>query len=209
MIVGKLSRRALLASAGAALAGCAVELPGQGAPVRLYKLTATKGFPKGLASLPWQISVEKPVASSGLDTARIALRQRDFAIEYYGRANWIDSATDMVQSLLIESLENSGRLPAVGRDVVGLRPDFVLRSELRDFQAELTSDTAGNVHVRLQAKLVRMPERTIFASASHEHVVAFSGAEMERIVVAFDEALRAVLAETVGWAVGALPPGRG
>lgn len=209
MTVAMLTRRALLAGTGAALAGCSVELPGQGAPVRLYKLAAAKGFPKGQAALPWQISVEKPVASSGLDTARIALRQRDFAIEYYGRANWIDAATDMVQSLLIESLENSGRLPAVGRDVVGLRPDFVLRSELRDFQAELAGETAGNAHVRLQAKLVRMPERTIFASASHERVVAFAGNEMERIIVAFDEALRGVLAETVGWAVGALPPGRG
>mgnify|MGYP003345153382 CR=1 FL=1 len=44
-----------------------------------------------------------------------------------------------MQTLIIESLENSGKIVAVGRESVGLRADYILQSDLREFQAELDS----------------------------------------------------------------------
>ena len=37
-----------------------------------------------------------------------------------------------LQTLIIESFENSGRIVAVGRESVGLRADFTLKTELRE-----------------------------------------------------------------------------
>ena len=56
--------------------------------------------------------------------------------DYYALANWTDRAPLMVQGLVVESFENSGRIVAVGREAVGLKPDFVLKIEIREFQAE-------------------------------------------------------------------------
>ena len=42
----------------------------------------------------------------------------------------------MIQTLLIESFENTGKIIAVGRQSLGLRSDFNLKLEVREFQAE-------------------------------------------------------------------------
>ena len=42
----------------------------------------------------------------------------------------------MVQTLMVESFDNFRCVVSVGRDTIGLRADYVLKSELREFQAE-------------------------------------------------------------------------
>ena len=59
----------------------------------------------------------------------------------------------------------------VGRDTIGLRADYVLKSELREFQAEYAGANDSNpprIHVRINAKLVAMPRRTIEAGKTFE-----------------------------------------
>ena len=80
-------------------------------------------------------------------------------IEYYARAQWSDRAPQMVQTLMIESFENSQRIIAVGRDVVGLRADFILKSELREFQAEYFNG-ARRVRSRPDRGLRRLARET-------------------------------------------------
>ena len=59
--------------------------------------------------------------------------------------------------MLIESFENSGKIVAVGRESAGLRSDFVLRTELREFQAEYFEPGPPKMRVRRSAKLAEMP----------------------------------------------------
>ena len=72
------------------------------------------------------------MAPSGLNTNRIALAHSQITLDYYAGATWTDSAPQLVQTLLIESFENTGRIVAVGRKSVGLKPDYVLKLELRE-----------------------------------------------------------------------------
>ena len=46
---------------------------------------------------------------------RIALHRASVELEYYARANWTDLAPAMIQTLVVESFENSGKIVAVGR----------------------------------------------------------------------------------------------
>ena len=62
---------------------------------------------------------------------------------------------------MIESFENSKRIVAVGRESIGLRADFILKSELREFQAEYFDGGVPSVRVAINAKLVQMPRRSI------------------------------------------------
>jgi cholesterol transport system auxiliary component len=60
------------------------------------------------------------VANAGLNTTRVTLRSTATQLEYFARSNWIDRAPLMVQTLMIESFENSGRIISVGREAVGV-----------------------------------------------------------------------------------------
>ena len=72
--------------------------------------------PPDLPRVDWQLIIETPVAAAGLNTSRIALQRSPVTLEYYANANWTDVAPLMVQTLLIESFENSGKIVAVSRD---------------------------------------------------------------------------------------------
>ena len=170
-------------------AGCNVFPTGQ-PPARLYVLTPKSTFARDLPNANWQLTVDLPVAEAGLNTARIALRQNPVSLEYFARANWIDTAPSMVQTLLLESFENSKRIVAVGRQSVSLRADYSLLSELREFQAEYDAQGVPSARVRINVKLVRMPQRNIIASLPVEKVVRADGPKMTSVMKApFDNAI--------------------
>lgn len=112
-----------------------------------------------------------------------------------------DLAPRMFQTLIVESFENSDRIVAVGREAIGLRADYVLKTELREFQAEfpqplLYSNEGGignvappTIRVRINAKLIKMPRRSIVASKNFEYLIDAKENSMAEIIGAFDTAL--------------------
>ncbi|HEX6093231.1 MAG TPA: ABC-type transport auxiliary lipoprotein family protein [Dongiaceae bacterium] len=181
-------RAGLLALAGT-LPGCGL-LPEVSVPVQLYTVTPKTSYPETLESVDWQLVVEMPNAATSLDTPRIALQRTPFTLEYYAGSAWTDNAPLMVQTLLIESFESTRSITAVGREGVGLRPDYVLKTDLREFEA-IYEDGSPNpvIWVRINAKVVKMPERRIVSSATFERREASAGTKLPDIVAAFDEAL--------------------
>ena len=195
-----ISRRAIAAAALALLAGgCISGLPGSGTPPRLYDLSPKSTFDASLPKVSWQLIVQEPTASSGLDTTRVAVRQSPLSIEYYKGVAWSDRAPRLVQTLIIESLENSGKIIAVGRESVGLRADYILKTELRDFEADATKGGTPVIGVRINAKLVRMPDRTIVASENFEARIPAEGAGIDAVMTGFDDALGKVMKRMVEW----------
>jgi cholesterol transport system auxiliary component len=85
--------------------------------------------------VPGRLSIEVTTATAGLNSARIALRQTPTTLDYYAGANWVDVVPVMVQNLLLESLDNTGRIDVLGREVVGVRADLALLTHVREFQA--------------------------------------------------------------------------
>lgn len=195
------TRRGLLAGFGGGallLGGCEI-LPKVSEPIDLYTLTPKTQYPDNLPKVDWQLIVEMPVAAAGLDTARIALQRTPYTLEYYARASWTDNAPAMVQTLLIESFESTGSILAVGREAIGLRPDFILKSDLREFQA-IYYDIEGpapTILVRMNAKLVEMPERRIVTSNTFESKYPAASNSFKDIIAAFDEALGQVIKRIV------------
>jgi len=106
----------------------------------------------------------------------------------------------MVQRLLIESFENSAKIVGVGRDGVSFRSDYTLKVELREFQAEyFASADLPSVNVRINVKLVQMPQRIIIASQDFRAARPAPSNRMADIVQTFDSALGSVLREIVIW----------
>ncbi len=190
---------ALVLPLGALAAACQLPVPGQGPPPALYRLTPKSTFSEDLPHVAWQLVLEVPVADAGLSTTRVALQRSPTQMEYYARTSWTDRAPLMIQTLMIESFENSGRIVAVGRVSVGLRADFILKSELREFQAEYYRTETPSVRVAINTKLVQMPRRIIIGSRSFDSVAGTAGDTMTEIIAAFDQALGKVLKHLVEW----------
>ncbi len=187
----------------AALAGCAGNiLPGaRTEPPKLYVLTPKSTFAPDLPTVDWQLTVDVPIAEASLNTARIALKRTPVTIEYYERANWIDTAPIMVQTLLVESFENSGRIMGVGRQSTAIRSDYALITDLREFHAECFRGGLPEARVRLNAKLVRMPERVIVGVTTVERLHEAAGTDIVSVVEAFDTALGKTMKRIVEWAL--------
>jgi len=203
-LTGRCGRRRLLRAAAAlpvvALApGCSLPVPGQGPPPELYRLSPKSTFGEDLPTANWQLILEPPVANAGLNTTRIALQRKPTQIEYYARSGWADRAPIMIQTLMIESFENSGKIVSVGRESVGLRADFVLKIELRELQAIYENDGPPQAWVGVNIKLVQMPRRAIVASQSFEHREPATVDRLPDVIEAFDAALGKVLRRMVEW----------
>ena len=78
--------------------------------------------------------------------------------------------------------------------------DFVLQPELREFQAEYGPDSkTPKVRVRINVKLIKMPERRIAASETFERIMEAPDNRMPVIVKTFDQALGKVMRDLVVW----------
>jgi cholesterol transport system auxiliary component len=185
------------------LGSCALPDIGSGPPPDLYVLSPKSTFPDDLPTVDWQLVVEEPSTAKGIDTDRIAIAPHPLEVKYLAGSRWADRAPRMIQQLLIQSFENSQKIVSVGRQSIGLRSDFLLKIELREFQAEKTAAGDTQVRVRLNLKLVRQAVGMIVASQSFESVKPASGEQVPDIVQAFDDAVGAVMKRAVAWTLKA------
>jgi cholesterol transport system auxiliary component len=204
-----LSRRWLVLAGAFVLTGCAAAnlIPEAADRPDLFVLTPKSTFEPDLPTVSSQLAVELPLASAGIDTGRIALMHTPMQLDYYARSNWTDRASAMVQNLIIQSFENSDRIVGVGRVSVNLRADYVLVTELREFQVEYFHDGGPVVHVQLNAKLVKFPERVIVGNITSEESVVAAADSMDAIIPAFDDALGATLRDIVSWTLRTMASG--
>jgi ABC-type uncharacterized transport system, auxiliary component len=101
---------------------------------------------------------------------------------------------------MIESFENSRKIVSVGRETTGLRADFILKSELREFQAEYYNrDTtnAPDINVRISATLIQMPQRAIIDRFEADYEMTAASNRFGDVIRGFDEALGKVLSRLV------------
>ena len=195
----RLSRRWLSSTMALAVTGCA-SLLGLGPAPHLYRVTPKSTYPANLAHPSVQILVDVPLAPAGLDTTRIALSHSAVSIDYFADSEWTDRLPQLVQTALLESFENSRAITAIDRESIGLRADFILKTEIRHFEALYDSPNGPPVvWVAIITRLVAPSGREIVAQSSFERREQASANEIPRIVVAFDEALGAVIKDIVVW----------
>lgn len=172
-------------------------------PVALYVLTPKSTFDPGLPEVRRQLVIEEPIAASQVNTDRIAVKPGPFQVEYFPEARWVDRAPLLVQRLLVESFENTGKVTSVSAQRIGLSSDFLLFTDLREFQAE-TSQEPGDpvaINVQLNLKIVEELGGVIIASESFNQRLTAASEDPLQVVATFDEALGDVLKASVEWAV--------
>jgi len=192
---------ALLAASVSACGGFSLVGP-SGPPPNVYDLSPKSTFDDDLPTVDWQLVVEEPISSRALDSDRILIKDTALSIGYISGARWSDRAPRMIQTRLVESFENSGHIVAVGRQTIGLRGDYNLKSELREFQVEYFDDGDGpSVLVRMNFKLVELPSSNIIASTTFTREEQLTEDNIDGIITAFDDALGGVMKRAVQWSL--------
>ncbi len=196
MTTTRIPRLALALSAVLALGGCSLIASD---PPQLFDLSPKNTFDDGAPVVDWQLVVEEPTTPNAINTDRIAVRPAQLEVQYFPGVKWTDRAPALVQTLMVESFENSGKIVGVGRRAIGLTGDYILTSELREFEAVADGAGGASVVVRLVLKLVRQSSGGIIASTTAAATVAAASDKVPDIVVAFDTALGKVLKQSVNW----------
>lgn len=197
---GPLSRRLIPTVLILVLAGCSGLLGGN-AP-HLYRVTPKSTYPENLPHRSLQLLIDVPLTPAGLDTSRIALTRSAFSIDYFADSEWTERVPLLVQTALLESFENSRAINAIDREAVGLRADFILKSELRHFEAVYDSPNGPpEMWVAINVRIVNPASREIVAQTSFERRERAAANDMPSIILAFDEALGGVMKQIVVWTV--------
>jgi len=101
---------------------------------------------------------------------------------------------------LLQSFENSKAIKPIERESGGLRADFVLKTEIRHFEALYdTGESAPVVWVAMVTRLVNPTSGDIIAQNTFERRERAAENRIPSIVVAFDQALDGVVEDIVAW----------
>lgn len=204
---------ALFAALLLGMTGCSV-MGKPPEPAQLYVLPAPsfQALP-GVASRPVTVKIALPEVASGLDTARIAVMENGYKLNYFAQANWPEPLPDMLQTRLVDGFEKSGLVRGVSSDSSGVQSDYILQLDVQEFNALQASDLKAlpRVRVRYRALLLATDSHSLVASVPAEQDVTATANSMEAIVAAFnvaDEAAMRTLLPTLASAIPLKQKGR-
>ena len=148
------------------VASCSSLLNVQRQPFTTYSpsVGAAATTPVG-ARVDWQLIIETPLSSATLDTARMLVMPTPGVLEVFPGARWRDTTPALLRSLVVQGFENTGHIVGIGSTQSGLRADYALAIDLRDFQLEIHAG-AGQAAVRFQASLLNYTSNRVLATQS-------------------------------------------
>ncbi|MEQ9520414.1 MAG: ABC-type transport auxiliary lipoprotein family protein [Parvibaculum sp.] len=196
----KLSRVLMMAVIAAWISGCALaSVASEDAPSIFVLTTPVVDFGAAPTMLPLQIVVDEPYAPAALNANRIVFQPSANEIGYLGGARWSDRVPLMVQVLLVDALDRSGRFQAVGRKAVGMRSDYLVRVSVTSFGVLKGDGEADKVVVDFKTQLVRRFSDDIVAAERFYAEAVPSSSRTIDIVGAFDSATSEALSRLSVW----------
>lgn len=191
-----MNRLAWCAGVGVLLTGCAGGLFESDVPAPQVYVLAPAARSESGEPLQANVAIGNPQAAPGLDSDRIAVLYADRRLDYYAAAHWGANAPQVMQSLLLGSLQNRGRFRSVVSGDSSIGADIMLDLELRDFQAEYGSaGDAPTVRVTVVAGVIDVTQRRLLAVVPATATVAAADDRLTAVVAAFESAAHTVAAE--------------
>lgn len=154
------------------------------------------------------LSIGRPDFSPGLDTDRIAVLDGR-KLDYYRRVRWGGRSVEVVQSMLVGSINDQQLFRSVTPEQARVANDYMLDVEVRHFEADATNGKVPEVHVMIIGRLIRVVDRKLVTTVSSAAKVAASEERMGAVTAAFESAAQKValdLARQAAVAVAADAP---
>lgn len=173
-------------------------LTGQVSPVSIIAPELDLQTDEQWNPVDWALQVRRPVADQMRDSERILIRTGASRLQPYPAASWLDNVPDMLHSLTIQALEDSGRFGGVGR-AGSLRSRFALATELRRFEGVDDGRADLAVDLVIQANLVDQRSGRVAASRTFTVRERARDKGLDDLVIAFERAMQEYLFQLTGW----------
>lgn len=196
MRLSGIPRAVILTAAIMALSACM--LGGQPAPVTIMAPNVSISPDPERERADWSLQVQRPEADQMRDSERVLVRRTPSRLQVYSGAAWLDSVPEMLQSLMIRAMTDSGGFEGVGR-TGGLRARYRLVTEIRHFEA--VDDGGANLGVDLviQASLVHQRSSRQVASHAFRHSARSRGKDIGPLIETWEGVLEEFLVELTEW----------
>lgn len=186
-------RTALLAALALLCSACTGSLFDSDQPVPLgYVIApAPAGSLSGATATQADLSIGRPDFAPGLDTDRIAvLKGRQ--LDYYRGARWGGRTVEVVQTMLVSSLNDQKLFRSVTAEQARVAGDYMLDIEVRHFEADYGAGAVPQAHVMFIGRLIRIVDRELVETVSSEARVPAAAERMTSVAEAFESAAQKV-----------------
>jgi cholesterol transport system auxiliary component len=195
-------RTALVLGASCVLGGCNAlsSLNAAARPLDTYALAPAAGSATGRRTTR-TLLVATPEASAALSTSRVLVRTGPAAITYLPDAQWSDELPLVLQSLLIRSISDTGRIGYVGKADGGPIPDTALLVRLDAFDVIAGGDGTFRTSVEMTLTLLNDSTQRVIASQGFAQSLPVDDDSAAAIVTGFQRTLDTLLPSAADWAI--------
>ncbi len=188
----------LLALLAGLLLATACALGGRGDPVSIMSPDIPLAENDAWPQVDWTLQVRRPAADQTRDSPRILVRVPPSRLQPWPAAAWLDTAPEMLQSIMIQALEDSGRINGISRPGTA-RARYSLTSELRRFEAVDSGDGDLQIELVVNVNLIHQRSSRTLAGQRFEHRARAEGSDLEAVMRAFESALAEFTPALVTW----------
>ena len=188
-----------LAAAMLVMAGCSVLGSQQRDPITIYAPLVQVAPDPSWPKVDWQLAVLKPTASRVVDSPRISVRPVPGELQVYRGVSWSQPSTDLIEEVLLNALEDSGKIRSVARPASGIRADYRLVLDLRRFDSDYAGAATPSAVIELNAKLLLSSDQRVVAARTFVVSKPASSTAIPQVVEAFEQSLQALGQEVAGW----------
>lgn len=156
--------------------------------------SAPAGSVGGAPKTAVDLSIGRPDFAPGLDTDRIAvLKGRQ--LDYYRGVRWGGRSVEIVQSMLVSSLNDQQLFRSVTAEQARVANDYMLDIEVRNFEVDHANGPLPEAHVMIIGRLIRVFDRKLVTTVSSDARVASREERMTAVAAAFESAAHKVALE--------------
>ncbi len=149
-----------------------------------------------------QLLVPEPRALESLSTSKIPVKPTASTLSYYPAVALEDAAPRVIQRVLLDSFQNTGRVKAVGLPGQSLLINYQVVTEVRAFQAETYG--VDSARVELSAKILNDSNGQVVADRIFTSVVPISGDGPDAAAEGLNRATQAMAADMVAWTLSVI-----
>lgn len=140
------------------LTGCSINEPA----VSTYVVNSMPVVAKQ-ASHRSTIYVAVPTALPMYNSTDMAYTQHPYQVAYFAKSSWIATPAQMLQPLMVQTLQNTGRFASVSSLYGSGQFDYLLQTQILQFEQDYLS--GHNVfHLRVRAQLIRSATSQVVGS---------------------------------------------
>ncbi len=198
----KFTRRIAVLGAVSALGGCSAvsALNSAAQPLDTYDLTPSGGARTGRRTSR-TVVIARPEAPAAIATDRIMIKPDAVSITYLPDARWADEAPLVLQSILVRSISESGRLGYVGRSEGGPVADTAVLVRMDDFHVVVTPEGRFTALVTIALTALNDRDQRVIGTRSFTQSAQAASDTPTAVVAAFQAALHMLLPSMADWVI--------